>query len=271
MNNHAGVISHSTNYETDEIIYEGLIFGHDGSTAETYAKTNNREFYASVVDYYSDFIVDQEGLLIRCNPMAEGAIVLPDTVKSIEKGAFANCKKIESVVVPSGVEAIEITTFANCSALKSVVLPDSITYVDATAFQNSPNVTITYKGKTYSPSDLVALFGGEVSNGDSYLIMNKFGLESCDPNAQGDIVIPDTVTFIERGAFANCKKIESVVVPNGVVGIETSTFANCPALKSVVLPDSITYVDPAAFKNSPNVIITYKGNNYKPDELIVLF
>lgn len=83
-----------------------------------------------------------------------GDVVIPNGVTSIEKCAFSGCESIESVTVPDGVTRIGWYAFGDCPNLKSVILPDSASNVDYDAFQGSKNVSITYKGRTYSYDEL---------------------------------------------------------------------------------------------------------------------
>jgi len=58
---------------------------------------------------------------------------LPNTVKSIEDGAFACCFSFESIDLPSSLESIGAWTFQD-SGLKSITIPASVTSIRALAF-----------------------------------------------------------------------------------------------------------------------------------------
>ncbi|MBR2009804.1 MAG: leucine-rich repeat protein, partial [Peptococcaceae bacterium] len=45
-------------------------------------------------------------------------IVIPDTVKVIDKMAFTDCSKLKEIVIPEGVEIIGDEVFAGCSSLR---------------------------------------------------------------------------------------------------------------------------------------------------------
>jgi len=62
----------------------------------------------------------------------------------------------------------------------------------------------------------------------------------------GDVVIPDSVTAIEREAFAGMG-ITSVTIPDSVTSIGWSAFGNCRNLTSVVIPGSVTKIGGFAF------------------------
>ena len=87
------------------------------------------------------------------------SVVLPNSVKKIEFGAFAHLKKLKKVIIPDSVEKIEAYaffdcpelaevklsenlttiesgTFASCKSLKEVRIPDSVRKIESFAFDN---------------------------------------------------------------------------------------------------------------------------------------
>ena len=63
----------------------------------------------------------------------------------------------------------------------------------------------------------------------------------------GDVIIPDTVTYIGECAFNNCTGLTSVNIPDSVTKIGDSAFYNCTGLTSVNIPDSVTKIGQRAF------------------------
>ena len=57
-----------------------------------------------------------------------------------------------------------------------------------------------------------------------------------------NVVIPDGITSIGRGAFKFRTQVVSVTIPNSVTSIETSAFLGCSNLTSVAIPDSVTSI-----------------------------
>ena len=84
-------------------------------------------------------------------------IKLSNKLTKIGSDAFKGCTALESISIPEGVTQLNATTFSGCTALKTVTLPDSITSIDETAFEKCENVSITYKGNTYSYADISKL------------------------------------------------------------------------------------------------------------------
>ncbi len=68
-------------------------------------------------------------------------LVLPGTVKHIQKGAFWG-SGLETVVLSSAMTQLGDKVFGNCPNLQTVVIPSSIQQISKTAFKNSPKVQI---------------------------------------------------------------------------------------------------------------------------------
>ena len=57
------------------------------------------------------------------------------------------------------------------------------------------------------------------------------------------ITIPDSVTKIERHAFAHCSKLASITIPNSVISICESAFWACSSLQHITIPNNVTTIE----------------------------
>lgn len=62
------------------------------------------------------------------------AVVIPDSVEVISRGAFMQCEKLEYVVCGKGVKRLEQGAFSMCSALKQVELNEGLEYMGEIIF-----------------------------------------------------------------------------------------------------------------------------------------
>lgn len=62
-----------------------------------------------------------------------------------------------------------------------------------------------------------------------------------------DIVIPNSVTKIGKGAFEYCISLKSVTISDSIVYIEEDAFFACESLTSITIPDSVTSIGEYAF------------------------
>ncbi len=99
-------------------------------------------------------------------------------------------------------------------------------------------------GPVYGEFDFSDIKKVVIEKGITEISYRAFGY-SC-PNIE-QVSIPDTVTLIDSGAFAECRALKSVEIPDSVTKIAGSAFCKCSALSSVVIPDSVKKLDNSAF------------------------
>ena len=130
-------------------------------------------------------------------------------------------------------------------------------------------------------SDLVSLYSHfdipqttEI-NGKNYTVIGINNGAFANSDIQS-VTLPETVEFISRSAFQNCKSLTSVNIPESVSCVEESAFYNCSCLNSILynstifvrlpmsyegeyaIPNGITQIAPHAFQGCSgltNVII----------------
>ncbi len=165
------------------------------------------------------------------------SITLPDTITKIGDNAFLNCKSLVSINIPSGVTEIGTAAFYGCESLKSFTVPAKVKNIGLTSFERCLSLENIYvdsanqyytdiNGVLYS-KDLKTLYqypAGKV--GSSY-------------------VIPNTVTAVTEGAFAN-NTLKSVTIPDSVTTIGKDAFG-WSTLEEIVIPDSVTEIGNWAF------------------------
>ena len=65
-----------------------------------------------------------------------------------------------------------------------------------------------------------------------------------------NIVIPNSVISIEKGAFYLCTCLTSIVIPNSVTSIEDRTFVRCRTLEKVTIGNSVASIGELAFSHT---------------------
>lgn len=72
-------------------------------------------------------------------------LILPDSLEAIGISAFQN-NGFEEIVIPDNVKSIEKGSFWGCSNLKTITLPASLVSIGASAFASTVLETVYYKG-----------------------------------------------------------------------------------------------------------------------------
>ena len=72
-----------------------------------------------------------------------------------------------------------------------------------------------------------------MSNASDFIIENGVLKKYVGPG--GDVVIPEGVTSIGKGAFSGCHLLTAVTIPNTVVSIEDWAFDACGALRDITI------------------------------------
>lgn len=166
--------------------------------------------------------------LLFCLQGKEGDYQIPDSVKSINSGAFFNCDKLTGITVPNSVTNIQEGTFFGCSNLTSIVIPNSVTSIGEAAFSRCRNLT-------------------QMIIPDSVVSMGTQVFSEC--TELKSVTLSKNMTAIPFNTFLSCKSLTSVTIPDGVTSISASAFNYCAALSSVTIPDSVAAIGWAAFSN----------------------
>ena len=79
-------------------------------------------------------------------------------VQTIGIYAFATCQSLNHVTLPDSLESIGEMAFAYCTGMGEIAIPDRTENVSLSAFSGCSNLSVIYRGETYT-NDISALFG----------------------------------------------------------------------------------------------------------------
>lgn len=68
-----------------------------------------------------------------------------------------------------------------------------------------------------------------------------------------EVVLPETIEFIDRNAFYRCNALEKINIPENMTKISKETFGYCESLKEIDIPESIKELGEFAFMNCSNL------------------
>ena len=156
---------------------------------------------------------------IQCYPCAgKEELVVPESVTHIRTGAFKGCNKTRRVTIAGTVDTIDALAFEDTHSLERVEFAgDRPAEIDAMAFS-------ACHGYGLEPSP---------ESGSSII--------ECVPCSGGTVVIPDSVSRIDRG-FETCP-IEQITFPPSIA-INGTAFGVPNPIHSVRLQNDTSFEDP---------------------------
>ena len=204
---------------------------------------------------WSNFHIDENGVLTGVDLNGATEIAIPDGVTSIAENAFSGCSGLMRVTIPDSVTRIGANAFSGCNdSLFDMETIPGVKLIDGWVIGNT--------GSLSGHLDLTGVRGladGNIFNG---VFGNCRGLTS--------VAIPDSVIHIGVCAFYNCSGLTSVTIGNGVTSIGSSAFFGCSGLRDVTVPQcvldrQIRDVFSAAYSSLTNVsyssVITNIGSS----------
>jgi len=145
----------------------------------------------------------------------------------IGSNAFRELDRVQAVTIGPKVVEIGDYAFADCRNLKELYISKGIEKIGYYAFGNSYDKNVYYDG-TIEDWCLMDLSDSDASNPayGSRLYFSKDGKYE----QVREIIIPNTITSINRNQFNNIYDIRYVVIPNEITNVEKYAFWNiyCP-------------------------------------------
>ena len=150
--------------------------------------TNVTNINADTINIFAqkDFVV--EGGVLRAYRGESVHVTVPDTVRKIGNGAFAELA-VESVTLPKKITCISDRAFFGCTGLIHIDLPASTASIGAEAFARCTGLT-------------------EVVIPDAAVSIGKAAFEGCA--ALTRVVIPESVSDVGDDAFKGCFHVDQV-------------------------------------------------------------
>lgn len=216
---------------------------------------------------------------------SKGKVAVPSGVTRISKGAFYGDSGLRSVVIPDSVKTIDVEAFADCDELQRVQIgkgATDITWFDVSTdtswcddwFQNAT-------GRTREPRSFCncqELGTVEISSQNpAFMTVDDFICDKsggtllyCPPNMaqvqtprnvrniapgafyrsftiQG-LSFGGSVTNIGRNAFQECYYLTNVELPVGLISIDQYAFNWCEGLENIRIPHTVKYIGYGAFR-----------------------
>ena len=155
-------------------------------------------------------------------------VEIPEGVIEIGEGAFYDCEDLMEVTLPDSLKKIDAQAFDLCTSLTAIKIPDSVEYIGREAFHGCRGLR----------------------DSDGFVIVRDT-LYNYYGNA-ADVIIPERVKAICRGAFMSLNTLNSITLPHGITAIDCGAFHFCHAA-AIIIPDSVSQIYAEAFTHCTNL------------------
>ena len=161
-------------------------------------------------------------------------LTIPDSVREIGEGAFAQCHGLMDLTIPDSVKSIGNEAFAYCGNLAKVKIGNGVTHIEEKAFNNCRNLA-------------------SLKIGNSVMVIGDEAFELCE--SLTSVNFPDSLTTIGDGAFSSCKGLTVVKIPDSVISIGNGAFDGCDGLTSLKIGKSVSVIGAAAFRDCEGLTV----------------
>lgn len=179
-------------------------------------------------------------------------------VTSFESFTAAEKNSIKEVFeLPYFFKGERIPTFEGCTALKQVILPGSLQNIQANAFKGCaglevitiPSTVATIGEGAFEGCTSLARFDGTYVSADRRFVVRDNHVLAFAPAGLAETTIPDGVTHINAGVFANNTTIKTINLSAELTTVEARAFKGCTALPIIRFRTNIASIGEEAFKD----------------------
>ena len=132
-----GVFS-GCNSITTIIIPSSVVDITDNPFSEWHGNLRNK---SKAFIYEDDVLFNKDKTTIIAYRAKETNYTIPNSVTTIERGAFSHCDSLTSINIPNSVTTIGDWAFGYCESLTNINIPNSITTIGDSAFWNCKSLT----------------------------------------------------------------------------------------------------------------------------------
>lgn len=165
---------------------EARILG--GGAPYKFAYYTSNDIIGEYMFYNSDYYGEKPSVISK--------IILPKSTLRIDKGAFRECKKLESIDISNSVTSIGDLVFCGCTRLTNIDIPNSVTSIGENTFSECTSLTDINIPNSVTSIENQAFY--ECDN------LKSIYLNSSNPPTINKTTLPqneDLTIYIPRGSY----------------------------------------------------------------------
>ena len=185
---------------------DGYIYSKDGKTLIYVVPTKTKIQINNIVETINTSAINGSNVT---------EIIIPDSVKNIQKEIFKNTRKLKKIEIGSGVINLD-PSFKSWSNNE---------WLELTIDNNNQNYKV-----------------------DGNLILTKDGKEVVTYiNKEQTQVVPEGVETLQHNSFEDFRNATEIILPSSLKNIRANTFIYCTSLTKIQIPNSVETIGNGAF------------------------
>ena len=155
---------------------------------------------------------------------------------------FEGCSALKHILLPGTLQAIQANAFKGCTALEEITIPSNVTTIGEGVFEGCTSLE---------------RFNGVLASADHRYLVKDNHVLAFAPAGLTETTIPDGVTTINAGVFANNTAIKTVYLSSELTTVEARAFKGCTALPIIRFRSNIASIGDEAFKGCSDLRSVY--------------
>ena len=184
-------------------------------------------------------------------------VTMPESLRCIAKGAFKDCSYIQELQFMSGLRYVGQEAFSGCSSLLTATFADGVEHIGIYAFEDCWQMQSVRLPFTVTDIGYGAFFGCSAIRGVTVPTQIET-MQDLFPAAYSQIETAEVAegeTAVMDDMFAGCVALrggatqtDMSMIPNTVTNIGARAFQGCTSLTAFVVPDSVVKIGVSVFQ-----------------------
>ena len=190
---------------------------------------------AAAVTEFSSFTAAEKAAL-------KEVFELPYFFKGERLPDFEGCTALKQILLPGTLQAIQENAFKGCTSIEEITIPSNVASVGEGAFEGCTSLE---------------RFNGTMASTDRRYLVKDNHVLAFAPAGLEETTIPNGVTTIDAGVFANNTTIKTVYLSAELTSVEARAFKGCTALPIIRFRSNIASIGEEAFKGCSSLRSVY--------------